>query len=122
MDGPRELVVVDCTEGDRKEQPTRANIEPLPESFGRNLDTLEKARLWLTNPHNWHRTRLFILKWNGLLCTVDEEHGRCLLENPQDDGLPWCVVYGQKKRRARGERGEPMEEQSDPADPSESSG
>lgn len=79
---------------------------------GRNLDTLEKARLWLTNPQHWHKTRLFILKWDGLLCTVNEEHGRRLLENPQDDGLPWCVVYEQRNRRRRGEKGEALEETS----------
>ncbi len=104
-----------------KEPPTKRNTDPLPESFGRNLDTLEKARLWLTNPHNWHTSKLFILKWNGLLCTVNEEHGRRLIEETWDDGLPWCVAYGQERRRRRGEAGEEMEESPGAGDPLESS-
>jgi hypothetical protein len=105
-----ELKIVDYTEEKHIEQHTTQNIKPMPESFGRNLDTLEKARLWLTNPHNWHIGKLFILKWNGLLPTVMEEHGRRLIENPQDDGLPWCVVYEQRKRKAKNARGEQMED------------
>lgn len=101
--------------------PTRQSVEPLSEAFGRNLDTLEKARLWLTNPHNWHSSKLFILKWDGLMVTVNEEHGRKLIKEPWDTGLPWCAVFMQKKRRSRKERGEEMEEkESLPAEGSES--
>ena len=75
------------------------NVQTLSEDFGRNLDTLEKARLWLTNPHNWHDSRLFILKWDGLLCTVNREHGARLIQETWDDGLPWSVVYTQKQIR-----------------------
>jgi len=115
-----ELRIIDYFDGGTAEhQPTKENINPLPESFGRNLDTLEKARLWLTNPHNWHIGKLFIMKWDGLRCTVNEEHGRMLLANPQDDGLPWCAVYGQKKRRERGVRGEAMDDQVEPLESSE---
>lgn len=107
----RPCPIIDCTEdGYEDSRLTRENTKPLPEQFGRNLDTLEKARLWLTNPHNWHTSKLFILKWSGLLCTVNEEYGRRLVDEPGDDGLPWCVVHGQKQRRMRGEAGEPMEE------------
>ena len=105
------FVIEDCADSKfNKETLTKNNIPPLPESFGRNLDTLEKARLWLTNPNNWHAGKLFILKWDGLLCTVMEEHGRRLLENPEDMGLPWAVVYGQQRRRDRGSKGEQMED------------
>lgn len=99
---------------DRVERPqgetNKKLVNPLPDSFGRSLDTLEKARLWLTNPHNWHESRLFILKWNGLLPTISREHGMRLQREWWDDGLPWCVVYEQRKRRTRTERGEAMEE------------
>jgi hypothetical protein len=104
--------VYDYLDGDIPTEtfPTKQNTKPLPESFGRNLDTLEKARLWLINPHNWHSGTLFILKWDGLLCTVMKEHGEKLIKNPEDMGLPWCVVTTQKQRRHKGERGESMEE------------
>jgi hypothetical protein len=111
----RELRITDYLDGGiTEQQPTKENTKPLPEAFGRNLDTLEKARLWLTNPHNWHSSSLFILKWDGLIPTVDVVHAKLLLDNPQDDGLPWCVVFGQAKRRERGARGEQMEENLDP--------
>jgi hypothetical protein len=92
--------IYDYQDGYVEEHATRDNTEPLPESFGRNLDTLEKARLWLTNPHNWHSSHLFILKWNGLIPTVDAEHGRRLIAEPWDDGLPWAAVYGQMEVRS----------------------
>jgi hypothetical protein len=89
--------IIDETEK-KADPPT--NVEQLSEDFGRNLDTLEKARLWLTNPHNWHEGRLFILRWDGLLCTVSREHGERLILEPWDNGLPWAVVYGQRALRA----------------------
>ena len=91
------LIIDETLEPKKHVEPT--NVEPLSEDFGRNLDTLEKARLWLTNPHNWHESRLYTLKWNGLLCTVSREHGRRLVEEPWDNGLPWAVVYGQRQIR-----------------------
>lgn len=106
--------VLDYRDGHLDESPTKQNTQPLPESFGRNLDTLEKARLWLTNPHNWHSSRLFILKWNGLLCSVSQEHGERLIREPEDNGLPWCVVIGQHTRRSRLDLGEPMDDPSSP--------
>lgn len=93
------FTIIDETEtGTTTATPT--NVEPLSEDFGRNLDTLEKARLWLTNPCNWHPSSLFILKWNGLLCTVSKEHGQRLLDEPWDNGLPWAAMYGQHQIRA----------------------
>ena len=94
-----EFIIIDEVEtGKTGVEPT--NTEPLSEDFGRNLDTLEKARLWLTNPHNWHESRLFTLKWDGLLCTVMREHGERLIQEPWDNGLPWAAVYGQRALRA----------------------
>jgi hypothetical protein len=108
------FTIIDETEtGPTKVTPT--NVEPLSEDFGRNLDTLEKARLWLTNPHNWHQSSLFIMKWNGLLCSVSREHGQRLLAEPWDDGLPWAAVYGQRQiregRAAASGSNEPSSEQ-----------
>lgn len=94
--------------------PTKNTVAPLPDSFGRNLDTLEKARLWLTNPHNWHSSKLFILKWDGLNVSVTEEIALRLIREPWDNGLPAVVVSMQKKRRSRKERGESMEEEQSP--------
>ena len=99
MSDYRPFVIIDETqEGSKREKPEET--KPLSEEFGRNLDTIEKARLWLTNPNNWHESSLYILKWNGLLCTVQREHGERLTREPWDDGLPWAAVYGQKRRRA----------------------
>jgi hypothetical protein len=53
---------------------------------------------------------LFILKWDGLICTVSEEHGRRLIKEPWDNGLPWCVVIEQRNRRTRKEKGEQLED------------
>lgn len=101
--------------------PTRLNTQPLPESFGRSLDTMEKARLWLTNPHNWHDTNHFVLKWNGLSCTVNKRHGKRLIMEPWDNGLPWCAVYEQQRRRNKNAAGEPLEEAGTTAEAPESS-
>ena len=99
---------------DRIERPqgetNRKFVDPLPESFGRSLDTLEKARQWLTNPHNWHESTLFIIRWNGLIPTVSRKHGMRLQREWWDDGLPWCVVTEQRSRRSRKDQGIPLEE------------
>ena len=114
------LLVLDYLEGEIPAAPSKSNTQPLPELFGRNLDTLEKARQWLTNPHNWHTGELFVLRWNGLIPTVSQRHGERLIKEPWDDGLPWCVVYEQRRRRDRGEKGESMEAgETLPQEPSE---
>lgn len=82
--------------------PTKTTTQPLPEAFGRELDTLERARQWLTNPHNWHDTKMFILKWDGLVCTINKEHAVRLIREWWDDGLPWAACYEQRRRRLRG--------------------
>lgn len=91
------LIIIDETENPPEEE---ENTELLPEEFGRNLNSIMKARLWLTNPNNWHDGNLYILKWNGLLCTVSREHGERLRKEQWDDGLSWAVVHGQKRRLA----------------------
>jgi hypothetical protein len=105
--------LIDETIGEKhtEQVPTKQNTKPLPEKFGRNLDTLEKARQWLINPHNWHGGSLFILKWDGLLCTIKKEHALKLIDNPQDMGLPWCVMSAQAKRKSKKDRGESMDDQ-----------
>lgn len=92
--------------------PTRANASPLSPDFGRSLDTLQKAREWLVNPHNWHSSTLFKLKWDGLLCTVNAADGERLWRDPWDMDLPWCVVLGQRNiRSGRIEKGDAVNEQ-----------
>lgn len=81
---------------------SKKTVQPLPDSFGKSLDTVERARQWLTNPHNWHHPGVFIIKWNGLVPTVDEVHGRQLLAEPWDNSLPAVVVSQQQRRRERG--------------------
>jgi hypothetical protein len=76
-----------------------------------DLDTITGARAWLVDPKHWHESRLFILKWDGLLPTVMNEHGRRLIAEPWDDGLPWAVVYERRLRRKKREQGEPIEDQ-----------
>jgi hypothetical protein len=111
LDGPSGLTIVESGEAAIEAAATK-----LPESFGRNLDTLEKARLWLTNPHNWHSSRMFIIKWNGLVPSINEGHARRLMTETWDDGLPWSVVYEQRRRKAKGIRGESIEEDQAPAE------
>lgn len=84
--------------------PTKADTKPLPPEFGRNLDTLAKARQWLTNPHNWHKSDMWILKWDGLLVTINERHAQNLIVNPSDNGLPECVLIEQYRLRQGGKR------------------
>jgi hypothetical protein len=107
LGGPSDLKIVE----DVGAVAAEATVARMPESFGRNLDTLEKARLWLTNPHNWHSSRMFIIKWNGLVPSINEGHARRLMAETWDDGLPWSVVYEQRRRKAKGIRGEPIEEE-----------
>jgi hypothetical protein len=73
----------------------KEDFEPLSEEFGKNLNTVEDARKWLTNPHNWHSSNLFVIKWNGLLCTVNERFGQRLIDEPNDIGLLNVVVIDQ---------------------------
>lgn len=90
--------------------PTKQNTQPLSPEFGRELITLERARQWLTNPHNWHDSRLFVLHWNGLLCTINKEHAARIIREWWDDGLPWAACYQQRRRKLRGDRNESMDE------------
>jgi hypothetical protein len=111
-DGRPPLAVVDYLDGNTQASASVSadEVPPLPESFGRNLDTITKARQWLTNPHNWFESELFILKWDGLLPRISRKHGMRLRTETWDDGLPWCAVFEQKQRRTKKERGEALEE------------
>jgi len=78
----------------------KLQTEQLPAEFGKNLDTVEKARQWLTNPFNWHTGNIYIIKWDGLTPTVCERHGRRLVNEPEDNGLPAVIVRHQRDLRA----------------------
>lgn len=78
--------------------------DPLPREFGLDLSTVARARQWLTNPHNWHDGNIFILRWDGLVPTVNRTHGMRLVEEPWDDGLPLVVVMEQRRLRQGGRR------------------
>jgi hypothetical protein len=73
--------------------------EKLPDEFGRKLDTLEKARRWLTNPHNWFVGNLYVLKWDGVFPKVRADHGMRLIEETWDWDLCGVVVRQQKRIR-----------------------
>lgn len=77
-------------------------VEPLPVEFGKRLDTVERAREWLTNPHNWHESNMMILRWDGNLCTVCRRHGERLIREPWDNGLPEVVVREQMRLKSGG--------------------
>lgn len=81
---------------------SKKNTPPLSEDFGKNLDTVAKARAWLTNPHNWHESHMSIIKWNGLLCTVNREVAMELLDSPHDNGLPEVIFRDQIRIRKGG--------------------
>jgi hypothetical protein len=81
---------------------SKEDFEPLSEEFGKNLNTIDDAKKWLTNPHNWHTSNLFVIKWNGLLCTVNERFGQRLVDEPNDIGLLKVVVTEQLRIKRYG--------------------
>jgi len=110
-DEPRGLLVIDCTEAAPDTAgPVVEAAPPMTQSMGYELDTVEKARRWLTDPAHWHDDDFFILKWEGLLPTVMTRHGERLVAEPWDDGLPMVVVQGQAERRRKREKGEELAE------------
>lgn len=80
----------------------KPSLDTLSQEFGRNLDTVQKARIWLTNPKNWHPGQIYILKWDGLICSISERHGRRLLNEPWDNGIPEVVVQEQYRLKRGG--------------------
>ncbi len=110
---PRRLFIVDVDGSEAEAKPTRVlQTGSLSEEFGRNLDTIEKARQWLTHPQNWHVSKMFIVKWNGLLPTLNKEHALRLIDEPHDTGLPQVVVVHQRdlKNGKKTEAEEPVAE------------
>lgn len=99
---PRKLLIVDISGESTAKQ--NVQVEKLSDDFGRNLDTIAKARKWLTNPYNWHDGNIFIIKWDGLLCTVSRAHGQRLVDEPWDNGLPEVVVREQIRIRQGGKQ------------------
>ena len=94
---------------DYADGPPEPEPERLPDEFGRDLPTVERARRWLSNPAAWFESELAIMRWDGLVPRVSRRHGERLAREPWDDGLPWCAVVGQRERRARRDKGEPLE-------------
>lgn len=96
MTTKRRMLIVDV-EGSA---PLQKN--PLPREFGLNLDTVAKAMLWLTNPHNWFQSETTILKWDGLVPLLCRRRGLRLHQEPWDIGLAQIVVIDQIKLRRGG--------------------
>jgi hypothetical protein len=89
--------------------PKLEDVQPLSEEFGRNLDSIEKARQWLTNPHNWFDSSFWIIKWDGIICKVCRRQGERLIREPNDQGLPMVVVAEQFRIRKGGRRDTELE-------------
>lgn len=83
--------------------------EKLEREFGLDLNTIPKARRWLTNPQNWFESQTFILRWDGLVPYICRRHGLRLLQEPWDDGIPEVVVREQMRLRSGGRKDEPLE-------------
>ena len=108
MDERKPLTIIDYVDDPNHKAPE--SPPPLLESFGYGLDTVQKARQWLTNPQNWFKSNLFIIKWDGLLPRICEQHGQRLINEPWDDGLAHTVMVEQRKRRTKKDRGETLDE------------
>lgn len=96
------MLFKDISEAVPSSQVNKGNTPKLPDDFGRELETAERARKWLTNPHNWHEGNIFVIKWNGLLCSVSRSHGMRLIDEPWDNGLPEVVAREQIRLRRGG--------------------
>lgn len=72
------------------------------QAYGRQLDNVNKARAWLMDRRNWFKGQMWIVRWDGLIPTVCENHGEKLYSEPWDNGLPETVVIGQVRRRESG--------------------
>lgn len=84
--------------------PKKEDVEPLPLELGKKITTIEEARRWLTNPHNWFEGRIYILKWNGPIPTISRYHGEKLIREPHDDGILRAVVLEQRRLRNGGNK------------------
>jgi len=101
----RRFIIVDVDDGKAaKFFPTKENTPPLSDEFGRNLDTIAKARQWLINPHNWLDQDSFVVKWDGLIVKICRRHGIRLFEEPNDLGLPEVIVREQIRLRKGGKQ------------------
>ncbi len=96
------MLIIEGPEG--PPTPSKFNTPKLSEDFGRNLDTVEKARQWLTNPHNWHDGQIIVVKWTGLLCTLSKDRGLRLFKETWDNGLPEVIVREQIRLRKGGKQ------------------
>lgn len=104
----RRLLIVD-TDSDVPNTPALVlQTGSLPAEMGKNLDTIAKARQWLTHPQNWHDTNMFIIKWDGLTPSISKQHGMRLIRETHDDGLPTVVVIEQRNMK-NGKKSDPEE-------------
>lgn len=103
----RKLAIIDI-EGDvtapRAKIPKKEEVEKLSEDFGRNLDTIAKARQWLTNPHNWHKSDMYVIKWDGLLTTINRRHAIEMLNSVNDNFLVEVVIREQMRLKRGGKK------------------
>jgi hypothetical protein len=75
-------------------------VRRLPDDFGRNLDSVDKAYEWLVNPHNWFESTLDIVRWNGVIPTISKSRGELLARQPYDTGFPEVIMMLQRRHKA----------------------
>lgn len=105
----RKLLIVDVESEDRTPLPPalKQQIGLLSKlsgeqffAYGRQLDTPTKARAWLMDKRNWFPGQSWIVRWEGLVPRICENHGQKLYDEPCDMGIPEVVVVKQVSIRA----------------------
>lgn len=81
-----------------------------PEELGKNLLTVADVRTWLSHPSNQLETRLFIVKWDGLVPKVSVHHVERMMV---EDGFCEVVIWEQQRRRRGGSLWESIGERTD---------
>lgn len=107
------LKIVDIPFNEKLDLSRREFGPPPPPELGKNLQNLDDAKRWLLHPSNWHDSRVFILKWDGLVPTLSRYHGERLLREEWDTGILEVAVRHQYALKNRVRRGESIAE-SDP--------
>jgi len=78
--------------------------ETPPESLGKNLNNIEDAKTWLLHPSNWIDSRLWIIKWDGIVPKIARHQALKLIEEPGDDAIFQVVVRHQSSLKSRGKK------------------